>query len=66
VHEPNHPRRFFILDTESTEPFPKNLVRGGNHVLLSYKKRKDADRTVEKLNKGGAARVSTPSVREMW
>jgi hypothetical protein len=41
----NEPDRFFIRDTTTGD-----LVRGRNHVLLSYKRREDADRAVKRLN----------------
>lgn len=39
------PTRFFILDTTTGE-----LVRGKNHVLRGFKKQKDAQREINKLN----------------
>lgn len=55
--KPEEPRedgnagRFFILDTSSTSPFPQNLKRGRNGVLLGYRKREDAERSVKRLNR---------------
>jgi hypothetical protein len=43
-HEPSY-QRFFIHDTEKDE-----LVRGLNHVLLSYKTRRAAERIANRKN----------------
>jgi len=48
--EDDRPGRFFILDTCSAVPFPENLKRGRNGVKLSYRNRKDAEKSVNRLN----------------
>lgn len=43
--KPGKPSLFFIRDTVNDR-----LVRGRNNALLSYRKRKDAERTADRMN----------------